>query len=199
MPAGAARSRAWSRLPPRGGQARRWRTRSRTPTRPARGVAAGAARPGGAGRPDPLVRRDAGARGRRGRACARSPTACAWTSRRWRRACSPAQQFQPTLTEEVPSGTMAFVGAAGLDGVLDQLERLSGEDGVRAARAHPAAAQRQLGQRGRARPAAGRAAAAGARGGAVRLAAGERPGGDARGGRYDRGGGRATCWWRCSR
>ena len=42
---------------------------------------------------------------------------------------TPARQFRPTLTEEVPSGTMAFVGAAGLDGVLDQLERLSGEDG----------------------------------------------------------------------
>jgi hypothetical protein len=42
---------------------------------------------------------------------------------------SPAQQFQPTLTEAVPSGTMAFVGAAGPDGVLDQLERLSGVDG----------------------------------------------------------------------
>ncbi len=44
-------------------------------------------------------------------------------------ASGPAEQFRPTLTAEVPSATMAFVGAAGLDGVLDQLERLSGEDG----------------------------------------------------------------------
>jgi hypothetical protein len=29
----------------------------------------------------------------------------------------------------VPSGTMAFVGAAGLDGLVDELERLSGEEG----------------------------------------------------------------------
>ncbi len=44
-------------------------------------------------------------------------------------APSPAKQFEPTLTKAVPSGTMAFVGAAGVNGVLDQLERLSGVDG----------------------------------------------------------------------
>ena len=41
----------------------------------------------------------------------------------------PAKRYRPTLTEEVPSATMAFVGAAGIEGVLDQLERLSGEGG----------------------------------------------------------------------
>jgi hypothetical protein len=44
-------------------------------------------------------------------------------------ARSPAKQFRPTFTREVPSGTMAFVGAAGLDGLVDELERLSGEEG----------------------------------------------------------------------
>ena len=41
---------------------------------------------------------------------------------------APAPRFEPTLTEEVPSGTIAFVGAAGLGGLLETLERLSGQD-----------------------------------------------------------------------
>ena len=36
-------------------------------------------------------------------------------------------KFRPTLTKEVPAGTIAFVGALGLDGVLSTLERLGGE------------------------------------------------------------------------
>jgi hypothetical protein len=42
---------------------------------------------------------------------------------------APAAEFRPTLTRDVPSGTIAFVSAAGLDGVLEQLERLSGAQG----------------------------------------------------------------------
>ncbi len=43
-------------------------------------------------------------------------------------AGTPAREFEPTLTEQVPSGTIAFVGAAGLDGVLAALERVTGQD-----------------------------------------------------------------------
>jgi len=45
-------------------------------------------------------------------------------------ARAPEGQFRPTLPEEVPSSTMAFVGAVGLDGVLDQLQRISGAQGA---------------------------------------------------------------------
>ncbi len=45
-------------------------------------------------------------------------------------ARAPEGEFRPTLIRDVPSGTIAFVAAAGLDGVLDQLERLSGAEGT---------------------------------------------------------------------
>ncbi len=38
-----------------------------------------------------------------------------------------ATHFRPTLTKDVPSGTIAFVGAAGLDGLIEQLDRLGGD------------------------------------------------------------------------
>jgi hypothetical protein len=41
---------------------------------------------------------------------------------------TPVRWSRPTLVEEAPSGTMAFVGAAGLDGLLEQLERLAGDN-----------------------------------------------------------------------
>ena len=44
-------------------------------------------------------------------------------------ARAPAVEFRPTLIRDVPSGTIAFVSAAGIEGVLDQLERLSGAEG----------------------------------------------------------------------
>ena len=59
----------------------------------------------------------------------------------------PAQEFRPTLTREVPADTIAFVGAAGLDGVLDSLERLSGARGS-ALPGLLARFRRQLGPRG---------------------------------------------------
>ena len=37
-----------------------------------------------------------------------------------------AKQFRPTLTRQVPAGTIAYLGASGPDGVLDQLQRLGG-------------------------------------------------------------------------
>ena len=42
-------------------------------------------------------------------------------------ASARAPHFRPTLTREVPAGTIAFVAAAGLEGVLDQLDRLGGD------------------------------------------------------------------------
>ena len=37
-----------------------------------------------------------------------------------------AKQFRPTLIGQVPAGTIAYLGASGPDGVLDQLQRLGG-------------------------------------------------------------------------
>ena len=61
------------------------------------------------------------------------------------RTTSP--RFTPSLIDEVPSGSMAFVGAGGLNGLLDQVERLAGEEGT----ALPGLLQRlrrQLGREG---------------------------------------------------
>jgi hypothetical protein len=43
-----------------------------------------------------------------------------------RSSAAAAEQFRPTLIGEVPADTMAFLGASGPDGVLDQLQRLGG-------------------------------------------------------------------------
>ena len=43
---------------------------------------------------------------------------------------SAPRTFDPALTDVAPSATMAFVGAAGLGGLLDQVQRLSGQDGT---------------------------------------------------------------------
>jgi hypothetical protein len=62
-------------------------------------------------------------------------------------APAPPRHFEPTLTEEVPSGSMAFVGAPGLDRLLDAVEELGGEEGT----ALPGLVRRmrrQLGDRG---------------------------------------------------
>ncbi len=40
-----------------------------------------------------------------------------------------AEQFRPTLIRQVPAGTIAYLGASGPDGVLDQLQRLGGGAG----------------------------------------------------------------------
>lgn len=42
------------------------------------------------------------------------------------RSTAPGVRFTPSLTGAVPSGTIAFVGAAGLEGVIAQLDRLAG-------------------------------------------------------------------------